>query len=264
MDDHLQAAVDTIRTAVSIQPKTGIVLGSGLGAIISEMTDVTHIPFEDIPHFPVSTVEGHRGEVVVGRFQGIDLLALSGRVHFYEGYTLRKIVFPIKVMAGLGIQRLIITNASGSINEAYGPGDIVLIRDHINLLGKNPLWGSQRFIGMTEPYSRALGSLASSVALRLRIPLREGVYCLLNGPSYETPAEIRMLRTMGADIAGMSTVPEVIAANGLGIEVLGLSMVTNMAAGITGEPLSHAEVIETSQRAGDRFRNLVSAVLMQL
>jgi purine-nucleoside phosphorylase len=270
MHDSLQQAVAAIRAGMAnrdgglIQPKLAIVLGSGLGKILAKMDHTIHMAFEEIPHFPVSTVAGHRGAMVIGRFMGVDLLALSGRVHFYEGYPLKKIVFPIRVMASLGIEKLIITNASGAINEAFQPGDIVLIKDHINLMTRSLFWGSDHPIDMAGAYSRRFQRLAEKVAGELNIPLREGIYCLLGGPSYETPAEIGMLRTMGADLAGMSTIPEVMTANSLGLKVLGLSMVTNMAAGITGSSLTHEEVIETSNRAGNRFRQLVGGIVSRL
>ena len=264
MDEQVVAAVKKVKEGINIETKIGIILGSGLGNLVDGFKDSVSLKFEDIPNFPVSAVKGHRGEVVAGTLSGVNILAFSGRVHYYEGYTMQEVCFPVKVMAGLGVEKLIITNAAGAVNEAYSPGDIVVISDHINLMGDNPLRGTTNFIDMTEAYNRALRALAHDVASRLGIKLKEGVYLVLSGPSYESPAEIRMMRHMGADIVGMSTIPEVIMANSLGIKVLGLSMVTNMAAGITGKPLTHDEVIETTQKGADQFKRLVSGIIERI
>jgi purine-nucleoside phosphorylase len=258
------AAVKKIRGLINTETKIGIVLGSGLGTLVDDLRDTVTIKFDEIPDFPVSSVEGHKGEVVFGSFSEANILAFSGRVHYYEGYSIQEVCFPVRVMAVLGVEILVITNVSGAINESYSPGDIIVISDHINLMGDNPLRGTAHFVDMTEAYNSELRTLAHDTAGRLGIKLREGVYLGLSGPSYETPAEIMMLRTMGADLVGMSTVPEVIMANSLGIRVLGLSMITNMAAGMTGLPLSHKAIIETAENAADEFKGLVSGIIENL
>ncbi|HIJ55540.1 MAG TPA: purine-nucleoside phosphorylase [Deltaproteobacteria bacterium] len=264
MNKKVKEAVETIKKRVKPDAKIGIILGSGLGSLIEEFNDPVHVPFREIPHFPISSVAGHKGEAVVGSLAGVSLLAYSGRVHYYEGYTMQEVVFPIKVMAGLGIETLIITNAAGAVNEAFSPGNIIAINDHISLMGDNPLRGTADFVDMTEAYSRDLRSLAHEVAAAEGIKLQEGVYLVLNGPSYETPAEIRLAKNLGADMVGMSTIPETIMANSLGIKVMGLSMITNMAAGITGEPLTHEEVIETSKKGAEAFKALVRGIVQRL
>lgn len=264
MNKKVKEAVNAIKERVQPDSNIGIILGSGLGPLIDEFSDPIHVPFGEIPHFPISSVAGHKGEAVVGRLAGVKLLAYSGRVHYYEGYTMQDVVFPITVMAGLGIETLIITNAAGAVNGAFSPGDIIVINDHINLMGDNPLRGSANFVDMTDAYNRYLRALAHEIAAKEGIKLQEGVYLVLNGPSYETPAEIRLAKNLGADMVGMSTIPEVIMANSLGIRVMGLSMITNMAAGITGEPLSHQEVIETSKKGADSFKLLVRGIIKRL
>jgi purine-nucleoside phosphorylase len=264
MDKKQTEAVNSIKDSIEIETKIGVILGSGLGNLVDHFEDTVRIKYENIPHFPVSSVMGHKGELVAGRFSGVPLLACSGRVHYYEGYTIQEVCFPVKVMAGLGVEKLIITNAAGAINETYSPGDIVAIGDHINLMGDNPLRGTSNFIDMTNAYDRDLRSLAHNVADQLGMELQEGVYLVLSGPSFETPAEIRMMRILGADMVGMSTIPEVIMANSLNIRVLGLSMMTNMAAGITGEPLTHQEVFETTQRAAERFKIFVGGIIEKM
>jgi purine-nucleoside phosphorylase len=261
MDERVAEAVGKIKSRVNIDAGIGIILGSGLGSLTDEFSNAIRIKYEDIPNLPSSSVKGHKGEVVAGMFSGANVLAFSGRVHYYEGYTMKDVCFPVEVMAGMGIENLVITNAAGAVNESYSPGDIITINDHINLTGDNPLRGSSNFIDMTEAYSKRLRVLAQDSAAKLGMDIQEGVYMVFNGPSYESPAEIRMAGNMGADLVGMSTIPEVIMANSLGVEVLGLSMVTNMAAGITGNPLSHEEVIETSVKAADRFKSLVREIV---
>ncbi len=259
-----EAAVETIKKNIHVEPEIGIILGSGLGKLVDEFENPVSIGFADIPHFPVPAVEGHKGEVVAGSLAGVPVLAFSGRVHYYEGYSMEEVCFPVRVMSGLGVETVIITNAAGAITETYSPGDIVIIADHINLMGDNPLRGTTDFIDMTEAYSCALRAVAHDVAKGLGLRLEEGVYLVLSGPSFESPAEIRMMRTMGADLVGMSTIPEVIMANRLGMKVLGLSMVTNMAAGITGSPLTHAEVIEATRKAANKFKGLVRGIVERL
>lgn len=251
-------------------PEIGLILGSGLGALAEEMEDVTVIHYEEIPHFPVSTVEGHAGQLLMGRLKGKRAILLRGRFHLYEGYSAEQVVFPVRVMKALGVKTLIVTNASGGVNESFRAGDLMLIRDHLNLMFRNPLIGPNdakigvRFPDMSEAYSRRLLNLAREVARGNAIPLREGVYAAVLGPQYETPAEIRMIRTLGGDAVGMSTVPEVIAARHAGLEVLGISCVTNMAAGILNQPLSHREVMETAERVKDTFIQLLTGIVPEL
>jgi len=249
------------------QPEVAIVLGSGLGDLVDRVRGVT-LQYTEIEGFPTLTVAGHRGLLRVGAVDGcrLGVAVFAGRSHYYEGCDIDEVVLPVFVAAGLGARTLIVTNAAGAVNTAYAPGALVLIRDHINLMGTNPLIGplvegsGPRFPDMSEPYSRRLRELAQRAAGG--IP--EGVYAALSGPSYETPAEIRMLRVLGADLVGMSTVPEVMAARFLGLEVLGISCVTNMAAGILEQPLSHAEVVETGRRVATRFAELVLGIVAQL
>ena len=264
MNTDTDAAVDKIKKSIHVEPAIGIILGSGLGMLVDSFEDPVSIRFGDIPNFPGPTVEGHKGEVVAGRLAGVSVLAFSGRVHYYEGYTMEEVCFPISVMSGLGVETVIITNAAGAVNETYSPGDIVIIADHINLIGDNPLRGTTHFIDMTEAYSRELRAVAHDAADGLGLKLEEGVYLVLSGPSFESPAEIRMMRIMGADLVGMSTIPEVIMANRLGMKVLGLSMVTNMAAGITGRPLTHTEVIEATRKGAKQFNGLVRGIVERL
>ncbi len=261
---HIKRAVSKIKSKTGSEPKIGLVLGSGLGELADEIKNPGILDFPEIPHFPVSSVKGHRGQVVAGELCGKSIIALAGRIHFYEGYSMQQVVFPVEVMAGCGIKKIIITNAGGGINSDYRPGDIVIIKDHINLMGDNPLKGSADFIDMTRAYDPALISLALQAGSSAGLILNKGVYAAMQGPSYETPAEIEMLRRIGADIAGMSTVPEVIAANKKGLKVLGLSMITNMAAGITGESLSHDEVIETTEKSKEKFKMLVKKIIEKM
>jgi len=257
-------AADMLSGVTDIKPRVGLIFGSGLGEMVSEFNDAVSVEFGRIPGFPVSSVKGHRGEVVIGSIEGVDVMALAGRTHYYEGYSMQEVSFPVSVMGQLGIKRLIVTNAGGAVNDSYTPGDIVIIRDHINLMGDNPLIGGPEFIDMTDAYSKRLSSMVEDAGKELGLNLKKGVYLAMSGPSYETPAEIRMVSIMGADIVGMSTVPEVIMANSLSIEVVGLSMITNMAAGITGEPLSHEEVIATSEKARGKFKELVRNIVVRI
>ncbi|MFC2091286.1 purine-nucleoside phosphorylase [Elusimicrobiota bacterium] len=261
MNDRVIEAVSKIRSYTTAQPKVGLILGSGLGSIVEIFEESVSINFSQLPNFPQVSVEGHRGDVVLGSFSGMDVMALSGRVHYYEGYTMDEICFPVRVMNELGITRLIVTNAGGAVNEDYKTGDITIIKDHINMMGENPLRGTWDFIDMSDAYSMMLRVLAHDAAAGLEMEINEGIYLATSGPSYETASEIRMFRTMGADIVGMSTVPEVVVANSLGIEVLGLSIITNMAAGILNQKLSHKEVIDTTKRTKVRFSRLVKEIL---
>jgi len=249
------------------RPKIGLVLGSGLGAFADALTDAATIPYVDIPSFPQSTAIGHAGRLVIGKAGEVPVAAMQGRVHQYEGYSAQQVAFPIRVFARMGIQSVILTNAAGGINLGYSQGALVLIKDHINLQGTNPLVGPNddrfgvRFPDMTHTYSRAFREIAREEAAALGILLHEGIYAALLGPSYETPAEIEHLRRIGADLVGMSTVAEVIAARHMGLNVLAISCVTNMAAGILDQPLSHAEVMETGERVRGTFEKLLKAVL---
>jgi purine-nucleoside phosphorylase len=251
-------------------PALAVVLGSGLGEFAESLEAAAVIPYEEIPHFPRSTAIGHAGRLVVGSLAGVALAAMQGRVHQYEGYTSRQTAFPVRVFQRLGIRTLVLTNAAGGIDAAYRQGALVLIKDHINLQGDNPLRGvnderfGPRFPDMTEAYSQRLRTVATEEAARLGIELHEGIYAALAGPSYETPAEIRYLRAIGADLVGMSTVPEVIAARHGGQEVLAISCVTNMAAGMSGKPLVHEEVLAEGERVKDTFLALLGAVVKRV
>jgi len=248
---------------MSAPSKIGVILGSGLGAFADTLENRVEKPYSDIPGWPVSTAKGHAGKLVTGQLDGVDVIVAAGRAHLYEGYTAQQVAYPIRELAWRGVTSLVITNAAGGINLSYKPGDLVLISDHINLMGVNPLSGPE-FLDMSEAYSSAYRAIASEAAARLGMTLKEGVYAGLPGPSYETPAEIRYLRTIGADLVGMSTVPEVIAANHLGIPVLGISCVTNMAAGILPQKLSHSEVMETGERVKDTLAALLRTVIPHL
>jgi purine-nucleoside phosphorylase len=261
------SAAQLILSRTSLQPKIGLVLGSGLGAFADSLTDAVRVPYAEIPSFPQSTAIGHAGRMVVGNAGNVAVAAMQGRVHLYEGYSAQEITFPIRVFARMGIRAVILTNAAGGIDLSYSQGALVLIRDHINLQGTNPLVGPNddrfgvRFPDMTQAYARDFRAIAKEEASRLNVTLQEGVYAALLGPSYETPAEIEYLRRIGADLVGMSTVAEVIAARHMRMKVLAISCVTNMAAGILDQPLSHAEVMETGERVKTTFEALLRAVL---
>lgn len=265
-----EAAAKFIRARSKLRPQIAVVLGSGLGAFADELENAARIPYARIPHFPRSTAVGHAGELVLGKTSGIPVAAMQGRVHLYEGYSPAEVVFPIRALARFGIRAVILTNAAGGINTNYDQGALVILRDHINLLGKNPLTGANderfgpRFPDMSEAYSATLRAIALEEARRLSITPHEGVYAAVPGPSYETPAEIRFLRTIGVDLVGMSTVPEVIAARHMHLRVLGISCVTNMAAGILNKPLDHAEVLETTRRVSGQFIALLRAAIPRI
>ncbi|MBD2846828.1 purine-nucleoside phosphorylase [Paenibacillus sp. IB182496] len=264
---HIQDAAEAIRKQTPLVPEVGLILGSGLGVLGDYMDEATVIPYASIPHFPVSTVEGHAGELLIGKLAGRPVMLMRGRFHMYEGYAPEQTAFPVRVMKALGVERLIATNAAGGINTAYASGELMMIADHLNLTGRNPLIGPNddtmgpRFPDMSEAYSKRGRQLARDAAAQQGLQLQEGVYAGLLGPSYETPAEIRMLRTLGADAVGMSTVAEVIAARHCGIEVLGISCISNMASGILDQPLSHQEVMETTERVKTRFLQLIQAIV---
>jgi purine-nucleoside phosphorylase len=264
---RLDAAVDSIRKrSGSRQPAVGLVLGSGLGGFAQSLGGRVAIPYAEIPHFPISTgVVGHAGELVLGTVGSTPVAVLSGRVHFYEGRPMSDVVFPARVLARLGVRAVVLTNAAGGVRLTFRPGDLMLITDHINLFGTNPLIGvnddelGPRFPDMSTVYDPALGRVFQTAATKLRVPLKRGVYLGLTGPSYETPAEIRAFRKLGADAVGMSTIPEAIALRHAGVRVAGISTITNMAAGILKKPLVHTEVLETTKRVGDRFVRLLTA-----
>jgi purine-nucleoside phosphorylase len=262
-------AVEFLRSRMRFKPSVMLVLGSGLGGLADEMEDAVRIPFAEIPGFPSSTVQGHRGMLVAGRLEGVDCIALQGRFHLYEGHSAATAALPIRALAALGASTLIITNAAGGVNSAFQAGDLMIIDDHINFMFQNPLVGpvvagDLRFPDMSAPYDRELKELAVSAAEECGVAVQRGVYLAALGPSYETPAEIRMFARLGADAVGMSTVPEVIAAHAMGIRVLGISLISNAAAGMTGEPLTHGEVIQAGVQAAPRFISLVRGVLRRL
>ena len=264
------SAAQLILSRTPLRPRIGLVLGSGLGAFADSLADSAGVPYADIPSFPQSTAIGHAGRMVIGKAGAVPVAAMQGRVHLYEGYSAHQVTFPIRVFGRMGVRAAILTNAAGGINRSYSQGALVLIRDHINLQGSNPLAGPNddrfgpRFPDMTHAYSRAYREAAREEAAKLGIPLHEGIYAALLGPSYETPAEIEYLRRIGADLVGMSTVAEVIAARHMDLDVLAISCVTNMAAGILDQPLSHAEVMETGERVKTTFEALLRAVLPRL
>ena len=264
---HADSAAQLILQRTALKPKIGLVLGSGLGAFADSLTDAKAVPYSEIPSFPQSTAIGHAGRMVIGKADDVVVAAMQGRVHQYEGYSAQQVAFPIRVFARMGIKAVILTNAAGGINLGYSQGALVLIRDHINLQGANPLVGPNddrfgvRFPDMTHAYCKQYRKVALEEAARLKVQLHEGVYAALLGPSYETPAEIEYLRRIGADLVGMSTVAEVIAARHMGLDVLAISCVTNMTTGILDQPLSHAEVMETGERVRSTFERLLKAIL---
>jgi purine-nucleoside phosphorylase len=270
MYKEIQATIDTIAERYPKKARIGLILGSGLGSFVDILENRIVIPFGDLPYFPESTTAGHIGNLVLGELAGASLAVMQGRVHFYEGYTLNEVVYPVRVLGCLGARHLIITNAAGAINAGFRPGDLMLITDHINLMGGNPLIGPNieelgpRFPDMSEAYHAGMREIALEAATQDGIELQQGVYMGLAGPSYETPAEIRMCRALGADAVGMSTVPEVIAANHMGLCVLGISCITNMAAGIALHKLSHEETLETAARTNDRLANLLRKIIQRL
>ena len=266
--EHVQEAVGAISSrSGGFRPRVGIILGSGLGAFADTFEDRIVIPYGELPHFPHSSVPGHAGRLVLGGLGGEPMVAMQGRVHFYEGYAPEVVTFPARVLCALGIQTMVVTNAAGAVNLALRPGDLMAIADHVNLSGWNPLIGPNddrlgpRFPDMSTAYRPELLELLLSTAASAGIDLRRGVYAALAGPSYETPAEIRLLRVLGADAVGMSTVPEVIVAAHMGVSVAGVSCITNLAAGIGHKPLSHEEVAETANRVKDVFQRLLSRFL---
>ncbi|SDI97066.1 purine-nucleoside phosphorylase [Salimicrobium halophilum] len=265
--ETVKEAATFIESRLSAKPSIGLILGSGLGVLADEIENPVTISYKEIPHFPESTVSGHKGQLVIGELEGKHVVAMQGRFHYYEGYTMKEVTFPVRVMKQLGIDDLYVTNAAGGINEDYDPGQLMIIKDHINQMGDNPLIGPNdesmgvRFPDMSEAYDRDLIQLAEQIADDIELNVEKGVYVGNTGPVYETAAEIRMLRTLGGDAVGMSTVPEVIAANHAGLRVLGISCISNMAAGILDQPLTHDEVIETTARVREDFLKFVKSIV---
>lgn len=268
--EKIQVAANYLKEQTRIQPEIGLILGSGLGVLAEEIEEAVRTPYNQIPDFPVSTVEGHAGQLVFGKLNGVQVVAMQGRFHYYEGYNFEQVTFPVRVMKELGVKTLIVTNAAGGVNKDFSPGDLMLITDHINNMGTNPLIGKNdsrlgvRFPDMSEAYSKELINKAKIVAQTLNIELQEGVYVGNTGPTYETPAEVRMIRTMGGDAVGMSTVPEVIVARHSSLQVLGISCISNMASGILDQPLNHEEVIETTERVKENFLRFVKELVKEM
>lgn len=268
--EKIQEAATYIGSKTKIRAKVGIVLGSGLGAFADSLTEATEFPYESIPHFPSSSVEGHKGKLIAGKFENVPVLVMAGRVHAYEGYSAADVVFPARVMVTSGARNLVLTNAAGAVNTAFRPGDLMVITDQLNLTGLNPLVGPElselghRFTDVSTAYHPAHIETCDKAARRIGLSLRKGVYAGLLGPSFETPAEIRMLRTMGADAVGMSTVLETIAAHQMRARVLGISCITNMAAGILKQKIHHQEVMEVGARVSSVFLELIGSLLPDL
>jgi purine-nucleoside phosphorylase len=267
MVQAITEAIAYVRSKTTIQPQVGVILGSGLGNVVDAIEVDASIPYGEIPGARASTVVGHQGRMILGRAKGVEVAVMQGRVHFYEGYEMEEVMFLSRVLGRLGIKKLIVTNAAGGVNTSFVAGDLMLISDHINFMGVNPLRGPNveelgvRFPDMSEAYPESLRAIAKDVAASMNLKLQEGVYLALSGPTYETPAEIRAFRVLGADAVGMSTVPEVIAMSHMQIPVLGISCITNMAAGILKQKLTHTEVMETTARVQKEFTGLVLGVL---
>ena len=265
--DVMAAAAEALRAKISKAPEVGLILGSGLGGLADEISNPVFVPYDTLEGFPVSTVEGHAGRFVIGEFEGRSVIAMQGRFHYYEGYDIGAVAMTVYVMKLLGVTHLLLTNAAGGVNTGYEPGDLMLIEDHLNLSGHNPLIGPNderfgpRFPDASEVYDRVLNAEIRALAKSMGIRLQRGVYAMSPGPSYETPAEVRMARIIGADAVGMSTVPEALVANHCGIKTVGISCITNMAAGILDQPLHHGEVVETAERVKSTFTALVKAVV---
>ncbi|MBN2007994.1 purine-nucleoside phosphorylase [candidate division KSB1 bacterium] len=270
LESQLSESFTYIRTKTAATPGVAIILGSGLGHFVDELTEVTAISCRDIPHYPISTVAGHAGRMVFGQSNGISIVALQGRVHSYEGYPLHLVTYPVRLLAKLGVSSLIVTNAAGAVNPSFSPGNLMLITDHINFSFSNPLIGldpgseKNRFVDMANSYDPIFQELAHQTANQLGIPIRTGVLFMAKGPTYETAAEVRMIRTLGGDAVTMSTVPEVIAARQLGIRVMGLSCITNMATGVTGQKLDHHEVTVVAGQIATTFVKLVNAIIQRI
>lgn len=263
----MKETINFIKTKIKSIPKIGIILGSGLGDFATNLTDTVELNYKDIPNFPQSTVKGHDGKLIFGKIKDKYIVVMKGRIHFYEGYDIKDVVFPVKILSKIGVKKLIVTNAAGGVNTDFNPGDLMLIEDHINLAGKNPLIGPNdesdgpRFLDMTNCYDKDLIEKSQKIANELDQKLQKGIYMYFSGPSYETAAEVRMARILGADAVGMSTVPEVIVARHRGIKVLGISTITNMGTGVLDKPLDHAEVVEVGKEVSDKFTKLLTNII---
>lgn len=270
MEERINNIFAYLSQQINYEPELGLILGSGLGVLVEDFSESVSIAYEEIPGFPLSSVEGHAGRLVCGKLAGKQVVALQGRFHYYEGYSMQELVIPVRVMGMLGVDKLLVTNAAGGVNLDFSPGEFMFITDHINLMGANPLRGENlsefgpRFPDMSSLYSDEFIVSAEACAAELGIITRRGVYAGMMGPGFETPAEIRFLRTIGADAVGMSTVPEVIAAGHMGLSVLGISCITNMAAGVLPEPLSHEEVMEISRQVKPDFKSLVGNIVAEI
>ncbi len=268
--EKIRQAVEAIGSRSKVTPEIGVILGSGLGEVAQACENSVTIPYTDIPHFHGTSVEGHSGFMVLGTFKGVPSVFLQGRFHYYEGYPMEDVVFPTRTVCGLGVQTLVLTNAAGGVNTRYRPADLMIIEDHLNLMGDNPLKGPNlaqlgpRFPDLSEAYSKTCIEIIQDTAKSLDIAVHQGVYAGLLGPTYETPAEVRMLRTLGADAVGMSTVPEAIAANHLGVRVAGISCITNVAAGLSSQKLTHQEVIDNSRLAASKLTRLLEAAIPRM
>ncbi len=265
--EMIESSSKYLKSKYTASPKIGLILGSGLGVLADEIQNPVKIPYSEIPDFPVSTVAGHAGQLVFGQLADQEVVAMQGRFHYYEGYSFDQVTFPVRVMKELGVEILIVTNAAGGVNESFNPGDLMIITDHINNMGGNPLIGpndsrlGERFPDMSEAYSKELTQKAKEIADSLSLNIKEGVYVGNTGPAYETPAEVRLVRTLGGDAVGMSTVPEVMVARHAGLKVLGISCISNMAAGILDQPLTHDEVIETTEKVRANFLSYVKEIV---
>ncbi len=268
--ERIEETTNYIKTKTDMKPSIGLILGSGLGVLADEIKNPIKIKYDEIVNFPVSTVEGHEGQLVIGELEGKTVVAMQGRFHYYEGYSMETITFPVRVMKALGVETVFVTNAAGGVNVDFEAGDLMIITDHINLSGNNPLIGPNdnkvgvRFPDMSQAYTKEYVNLAKSCAKELDMKIQEGVYAFFSGPTYETPAEVKMARILGADAVGMSTAPEVIVASHSNLKVVGISCITNMAAGILDQPLSHDEVIETTQKVKEEFLSLVKKIVSKL
>lgn len=267
LQQQIRGAADYILSRTSYRPAIGMVLGSGLGDFADTLEDAVRIPYAEIPNFPVPTAPGHVGAMVFGKKQGKEVVALQGRIHFYEGLPQQQITLPIRVLAAMGIKLLVLTNAAGGVNLSFGPGTLMMISDHINYSGANPLVGPNlddfgpRFPDVSDLYTKALRDAVNDAAKQAGIEVREGVYMMFSGPNYETPAEVRMAKIVGADAVGMSTVPEALVAGHCGMEVIGISCITNIAAGLSDQKLDHSEVLEIASRVHDTFQSLLDVIL---
>ncbi len=266
----IKEVVEAVQSRTTIKPEIGLILGSGLGSVAEQITESVTIPYSELPHFYRTTIEGHAGQMIIGKMNGVPVVILQGRFHFYEGHSMESVVFPTRAICALGIHTLILTNAAGGINTRFRAGDLMMIEDHLNLMGDNPLKGPHlaqlgpRFPDLSEAYCKSCIETVFQVSKELDISLQKGVYAGLLGPTYETPAEVRMLRTLGADAVGMSTVPESIAANHLGVRVVGISCITNLAAGLSPHKLNHQEVIDISKISTNKMALLLTSSIPRL